>query len=187
MMLSYERFAFASAPRTGTAYMVDAFERAGLGNQTRAKVHEPFPSDYKGYTVSMVRHPYDWLVSYYYEIPGAMINIAPIDNLITSYQAAPNNVHDFIRAACSELGDNFVGDIFDIYNASMYLRIEDMPRSLYEFLDTIDVVPPFGISGAVQDRKNINKFSRFHDVDEDVRRLVVERNLDFCERFEYYG
>lgn len=185
-MIEYNGFVYAAPPRTGTAFMSHVLSCVGLGNPTRSKVHEPFPSGYKGYKVSTIRHPYSWLVSYYFEIGGMPTNIEVVDKLIPPYQSS-SGVSGFIQAVCNDLPENSVADVFLAYEADTCLRLEDMPWALYEFLDGMNIVWPMNFESAAKSPMNINKLSRAYEVDQRLRRLVVDCNREFCDRFEYYG
>lgn len=181
-MLEYDGFQFAAPPRTGSTWASHCFSFAGLGNPTRAKVHVPPPIGYKGFVVSLVRHPYDWLVSYYLSLKGGAIGVPEVDVLVEF--ARHSNSPDRFVDTIAHRGD-LVTQIFNRYKASTVMRVEDFPMAMVDFLI------PRGVKKS--DLKQIKEYppqncrrNQTHVVDKKIRRKIVEANAEFCELYEYW-
>ena len=67
-MIDYKLFQFAAPPRTGLPWFVKAMEMCGLGSELIDQAYIPHTSMNKGLLkVGLVRHPCDWLRSYWAE------------------------------------------------------------------------------------------------------------------------
>lgn len=184
-MIIFDEFAFCSAPRTGTTFFLKAMHAAGFGEHTKTGIHTvPLNNWEPGQQpiVSLVRHPYDWLVSYHQELQGGKIGVDVVDffaEIVTSSE----NVYNFIHRVANE-SPGAVGRLFDAYRSDIVLRIEDFPFCVAEFFETIGrghayekitKIPP----------QNARK-GRPHLVNKDLRRLVTKSENDLCERYEYF-
>ena len=186
MSVRYDQFRFASIPRSGTTWFLQACEEAGLGKKYKATVHEPFnDSDGGIFKLSLIRHPYDWLVSYFKAIAPGMTGIPVIDKLkfpseewYTEYDFA-----SFVNLYLSECPGQ-VGRIFESYGADSYLRIEDMPWAATEFFASLGIPPHKRnrcrmISPVNTSKGHIPKNPTLY-------RLVMEAEKEMCERYDYY-
>ncbi len=134
-MINYKRIQFASAPRTGSTYFMKAAAIAGLGEGFKAHVHKPFPEEPNAAVlrISMVRHPVDWLISYYTAIFPGSTGIEEVDALLT----LPGQDFDEFAYHYLERMPGHVNEVFDRYRSNTNLRIEDAPWNVIEMFESI--------------------------------------------------
>lgn len=126
-------FEFASVPRTGSTWFMHACYEVGLGGGSKSKVHEYFPEGKSTLPrITIVRHPCDWLMSYFHCIFPAKIGL-DIDELasICWQHDAPKSFDQCIRLVI-ENHPGIVGRIFSQYKADVYLRTDSINESFYE-------------------------------------------------------
>jgi len=136
-MIQYPGFFFCSPPRTGSAWFRSFCAKVGLGEQGAAKVHIPPPADWSDYSVSIVRHPLDWLASYYSVIRGGVIGVPEVDQ----FSEPARNTSD-VAAFIWYVADRMpgaVGRMFDAYQTSSVIRLEDFPWAPVELLQAVGV------------------------------------------------
>ena len=180
-MVTYKRFAFASPPRTATTWFLQAVSEIGLGEGSKTKVHLPPPNDWNGYLVSFIRHPFDWLCSYYTALSGGHVGVPAVDQFSAAAKRC-DNAGQFIKwVAMSNPGA--VGRMFKSYRASTILRVEDLPWCALEFFESV---------GA--DKKKIKEVASLppHNttkvlpiLPKKIKRMIMESEQDFCLEYDY--
>ncbi len=182
-MIVYDRFCFASPPRTATSWFVRACWIAGLGEGFKAQAHEPPTApDPHRLIVSIVRHPYDWLCSYYHALKGGSIGVPCVDVFVDAVRAN-KDFESFVGQYLREL-PGAVGEMFLKYNVSTSMRIEDLKWAAIEFFQSLDVK---------RDRldriKEILPLNANHSVPftkhPRLRREVCKAETQFCEHYDY--
>jgi len=183
-MIEYEKFRFAAPPRTASTWFMKAASLAGLGDGYKATVHIPAePTRNAALSVSMIRHPVDWLVSYFQTLKGGTIGVTCVDVFVPVARRAAN-VHEFLDSYLVNCR-GMVGAMFDTYAADSVYRVEDLPWAVCEFFETL------GLSrdkaDAPRDLGPQNPWNGVPPaVDPDVRRRIVSAETDFCERYDYF-
>lgn len=185
MSVSYGQFRFATAPRTGTTWFVEACVRSGLRRVNKAEAHVPFSeAEQQDYKVSLVRHPYHWLVSYYSAIFPGSIGVPEIDRLRELQENRLIQTHfDFVLAYL-EVCPGQVGRIFDAYKADTYLRLEDMPWAAIELFSSLGIHPAYRSRSKSLPPRNVTKQHRPFDPRLSYQVLLAENDL--VERFDYF-
>lgn len=182
-MIDYGRFAYAAAPRTGTTFFLKACWIAGFGEGTKVRVHEPPRTDWNGFILTTVRHPYYWLMSFYNTIAGGKIGIEAVDRFSDISRQSKDASH-FIRRCADDPG--CVGRMFDTYRASSVLKVEDMPWAAIETFTLCKKVS----NEAVEEIRHMGPqnrgFYQHPNSSQELKELIVESEKDFCERYEYY-
>jgi len=183
-MIAYPGFMFAAPPRTGSTWFIHACSLYGLGDGIKSKVHIPFPDGSSNFTVSLVRHPYSWLVSYYHALKGGAVNVVIVDKLC-SIAATSETVEVFILRYLDQMPGH-VTMIFDEYKASTVMRLEDFPWAPLEFFASIAL----NKKGAQDVRAlmpvNATK-GEYHKPNKSLKCQVVDAEKELCERYNYYS
>ena len=181
-MITYPQFTFASAPRTASTWFIQICADAGLGEAHKANVHTP-PAEFgkEKLSVTMCRHPYDWLVSYYLALQGGATGIAVVDSRFLSLARMSGTVERFVKLYLRRQSGE-VGAMFDEYKANTVLRVEDLPWNVIELLssigkesDTAKWLPAQNAFTGIPPQPNRK-----------LRQAVVAAEREFCERYEYY-
>ncbi len=183
-MIKYEKFFFAAPPKTGSTFFIKAAAEIGLGDAQKAELHIPPPlTNWSGFLVSTVRHPYEFLCSYYLSLKGGATGVACVDVLMDHARTsldADEFVSKYLKHCPGE-----VGKIFDRYRANSVLRLEDFPWNIIEFFETIGVQHNEAWKISSMTPQNARK-GHPHIVNKDLRKQVVIAEKDICERYEYY-
>jgi len=157
---------------------------AGLGRGFKSNVHTPFTeNDQESFKVSLVRHPYNWLVSYYVAIYPGVVGIDPIDQLRESHGKELPTYQDFLTNYLMHHRGT-VGRIFGAYQADSYIRIEDTPWAVVELFESLGV-PKLGRNRC----KGIpikNSSKQHHPIIGKLRQQVLLAEEEMVERFEYF-
>jgi hypothetical protein len=179
-MIDLQLFQFSTAPRTGTAWLLKAASLAGLGDHSEDKAHQPHatgPSQLL--RVSLVRHPCDWLASYYSGVHRRSTN-SPADSFM---QCDNSSFESFVRSYLRTMPGG-VGQVFFAYNADSYMKLEDMPWAFAELLESAGVPRP--LRQRIYDLKAQNCSSRRVSLKGKLRRQVLEAEERLVEEFDYY-
>ena len=186
MSVRYDQFRFASVPRSGTTWFLAACEEAGLGKRYKATVHEPFnASDGNIFKLSLIRHPYNWLVSYFKAIAPGMTGVPVVDKLSFSVDGwyTEGDFPSFVSLYLNECPGQ-VGRIFESYGADSYLRIEDMPWAATEFFASLGIEP--WLRNRCRSMAPTNTSKGIIYKDPKLYQLVMEAEKEMCERYDYY-
>ena len=175
-MINFGHFIYGAAPRTGVVWFVKACEASGL-----AMIDDDPPKNAGMATVTMIRHPYTWLVSYYLAYRGAS-DVSPSVDQFAKYARMAADSKRFIELVLKHQPDA-VSQMFDSYKADIVMRLEDMPWALVQLLDSLE--DPRIDSAGAQYTLPINVMPRVHPRDRKQAAAVVAANADFCERYEY--
>lgn len=180
-MIDYNGFSFAAPPRTGSTWFVNACYCIGLGEKSRANSHVPPPKDWKGYTVSLVRHPASWLVSYFSVLEGGKIQVDCVDALAHCY------VRDDMMASLKKflrLPKNTLTKMFDEYQANTVIRLEDFPWGPLEFFQSLGYEDK---SDSVKKLRALNiGYGIGYELSARLRKRIIDHEPDMCERYEYF-
>lgn len=181
-MIDYGKFQFACPSRTGTVWFLEAARLAGFGlATTKTQAHTLFPSKREcGFRVTLVRHPCDWLASYFEAIRQKMLDV---DCLVSWGQLDHTSFDGFIRSYLNEM-PGAVGRLYAIYKADSYLRIEDMPWAFIELMEMIDV--PYERRRRIVSIGKRNASGSLPLWNRRLRELVLEAESKPCCDFDYY-
>ena len=177
-MINYKYFRFAAPPRTGSTWVMKAAELAGLGHGSKTHLHVPFRNEKDAILrVSMVRNPVTWLQSYYQSIRGGSISVPVVDVLTKlDFSEFDTFVDSYLEQTSGALGR-----IVEGYYADTYLRMEDLPWSFIELVETVQPLYPSGIK--LLPSQNISNTKPY--VTEYQRKAILEAESELVERFEY--
>lgn len=180
-MIEYERFTFAAPICTGAHWFTLACSKAGL--RAVKKVGSVLTQPWVNYTrdrfvLSIVRHPFSWLHSYYEYHCGHEVGVDEIDILSNVYRDA-DDFREFIRRYLMYQAGS-VSRMFDSYRPSSVMRYEDLPYCAAEFAESVGVpdVSPFKLRATEQ--------PYWMEEFKDLRSAVVRAEREFCDRVEYY-
>lgn len=180
-MLTCDRFTYAAAPRTGVQWFTRAATLAGFALQGDDP-HIPPPQDHDALTVTVVRHPYDWLTSLFLSCRKKPVRNAFVADLITMMDHC-DTVEDYIRTYLSYCPGE-VCRVFDSYNASTVMRLEDQPWAALDFFDPFDVhVDRLVVIEALPDCNYRTGLP--HIPHNSLRNAVVRAERDLCQRYDY--
>jgi len=129
-MIQYKNFSFAAPPRTGTTWFIKAASICELGDGQKATLHIPPPADWNGFVVSMIRHPYDWLASFFLSLRGGSVGVECVD--VFAFARYHDSPESFIQRYLENIPGE-VGKMFDTYRANAVIRLEDLPYAGEEF------------------------------------------------------
>ena len=137
-MIDYGKFHFGACPRTGSMWVMQAAAVAGFGTGFKAEVHTPPIKNNPGQlTVTLVRHPYEWLISYYFALQGGAVGVSLIDDLAPLVREAKDFPH-FIVRYCESFAGRFTEIIRSYYSGSV-IRTEDLASGIIELFRTLGV------------------------------------------------
>jgi len=183
--MSFGLFQFASPPRTATNWIRQASVMCGLKEIDEGRVHIPHnANDKHSIKVMTVRHPCAWLASYYSTIYPGLIGVDAVDAM-RMINTPVLTFDEYIRAYLHRMPANTVGNIFDQYNADVYLRIEDLPWSFIELLESLGVPKKLRERCLGLSEQNITKPERLQAWSPSLKARVREMEQDFISRFEY--
>lgn len=162
--------------------MIKAAYDMGFGLGFKASVHIPFEGP-AGHTprIMFVRHPADWLASYFGAIQGGSVTVPCVDKF---RQLPTHYFDDFIRAYLKTMPGE-VGRMYNQYNADIAMRIEDLPWTLLNFLESIGVPANQARKCKDLDRQNTNKrvLPRYTP---SLLDRVIEAEQETLDRYDYY-
>lgn len=185
MSVTYDNFVFASPPRTGISWFTKACEKVGLTSTSLDRAYFPFSSlENTSYKVSLVRHPYYWLVSYYYKASKDKLGIPELDALgevanrdsITSHR-------DFLISYLNSCSGQ-VGRIFNLYEADTCLRIEDMPFAAVELFLSLGV--PSHLAGQCKSIAHQNRDRNYYQREASIYSAISHAERSFMEKYDYF-
>lgn len=132
-------------------------------------------------SVQVVRHPYSWLREIFNKIPTHRYYSNSILNQVIHYAQLSLTPGELVQRVTEVPG--LLTRMFDYAQADTILRVEDFPWAPVELFQSmggtpeeIGRLPQFDLSVF----KDYNEPS-----DQANRRLVVQAEQDFCERYDY--
>lgn len=185
-MIEYPRFCFASAPRTGSTWFLNAAALSGIqptNGTTAAGKHIPFQPGWPSLKISIIRHPFSWLCSYYGALKGGAVGIPVVDRYAPIAREALT-VEEFIDHVVA--ADLRPSQVFAHYGADQVMKLEDMPYAASEFLRaqggkicSNDLKTHLGPINARKERPAVRHMNRLID-------KVITLDEEFCDEYEYY-
>lgn len=180
---------FATAPRCGNHLVLHLLSERGISHVVSiGGIHQNYvPTDSK-LKISMVRNPFNWLLSYYYVIQGAPLD-CPADEFSSMAREASSG-SDFLRLYLQHM-PGAVGRMFASYGADIVWRLEDMPEAFDLYLTDVGrerlIKKRVNAEPAVVNPMNtkLAKLMLTSIVDRRLPQLVLEAESEFCERYEY--
>jgi len=176
-MLQYKLFDFACPKRTGGLWFWKASQLAGLGmGFTRAyeledapRIQTMFPRVNKDnkLRLSLVRHPCNWLASYYVNTPQYR-------------ESFDTYVEGVLSCGCSRS----VKRLFATYKADIVLRLEDMPWAYIELLESLGVGAEYRDN--VRQLKPQNVSTNLPKWNPELRKRVMKVEKEMCDEYEYF-
>ena len=135
-MIDYGKFCFGACPRTGSTWVMQAAAVAGFGTGFKSEVHEFPVEDNPGQlTVTLVRHPYEWLISYYFALQGGAVGVSLIDELAPLVRAA-EDFPSFVVRYCESFAGRY-SEIIRSYHGDSIIRTEDLRSGIIELFRTL--------------------------------------------------
>jgi hypothetical protein len=108
----------------------------GLPQPGKAHVHIPHNSKKQDKLRRVcIRHPCDWLASYWAAIHPGQIQVIPVDEFA---RIKTDHFDHFVRMYLSRM-PGAIGRMFESYNGDSYIRIEDLPWNWTELLSALEV------------------------------------------------
>lgn len=183
-MINYGPFQFSSPPRTATTWFLRVCSMVGYPGGFKAHAHEPIPEVWcgAGLSISLVRHPYDWLVSWYYGLQGGAVGVPEVD-VFAKLVGETSSFWDFVRLYLRRQ-PGAITRMFSAYHASSILRVEDLPLAAMELFKAL------GKSEKVLKKiEGILPMNVTHDIPyvgfPRLRRSVYKAEKGFYDRYEY--
>lgn len=194
-MIDFKDFQFACPPRTGTLWALKAMatvdfskyhfihSRKNTDNLVR-ETHVPFPktNNQNKIKVSLVRHPCDWLTSYYLNW-----NKMELGTCFASLEFNPLFRTSFIDFVQDYLyrAKGAVGRLYNKYQADTCLRIEDCPWAMLEFLSCYKELSNDVANEIVKlPKQNISPTTV--EWDPKLHKRVMEVEKELTERYDYH-
>ena len=184
-MVTFNDFAFAAPPHTGISWFMEAAKHAGQLPRLEFawQCHTPFHEGYRGFSVSLIRHPYTWLQALYFNPQEDRLEAIPEVDWIVREAKKANYFHSFVNTIVEHPG--CIGSMFGAYQATSVLRVEDFPwaaMSLFELIgapaekvSTLrNFLPDFAL-----DIPPIDQTAK-------LRRMIVKSEAEFCQQYEYF-
>lgn len=181
-MIDFDYFRYAAPPRAGTAWFCQAAAAVGLKQPGRTKVHIPHTRDGIQYRVTTIRHPCDWLASYYGTIHG-VVGVPVVDKFHDLRRAY--TFEDFVRQYLKRMPGK-IGRMFESYGADTCIRLEDLPLAFIEFAIGLGIKEPIAKRAGIIAPANRN-IRRLPTWTPQLYECVREAESPFIERYGYHG
>jgi len=183
-MIDLGRIQLAVPPRCGTTWALHAAHAAGLGTHTKTTAHIPF--DHQGRTsrqlqVTIVRHPADWLASFWTAIYTGKIGVPCVDRF-SDVAIESKDFTGFILNYVEKCPGT-VGSMFEAYRANTYLRLEDMPWAWIDMLRSVGVSK--GAAEQVRKIGRINQSTGKPVVTKMLREVITRSEQVMMDAFDY--
>jgi hypothetical protein len=194
-MIDYGLFKYAAPPRTASTWVQHALSKTRhevLHGNTFA-VHIPFSPGYEVPRLSTVRHPVEWLLSYWYSVgTGVVSGCDELRELAQVARRSSTLVEFLLNVAEDQPG--IVGRIFGQYMATSVIRVEDLPYGLISFLQLVGDVPPTIQEQIIRvPRKNTKPPTKGrqavldpNDLPQHVWRKIMRAEEELSDRYEYF-
>lgn len=179
-MIDCDVFTYASPPRTATTWIKHALAQVGL--PASGRVHEPHDGPRSKLRMTTVRHPAEWLRSYWAAIWPGQIQVDAVDDLHKACRGT-RTFDEFIRAY---LASNWtVSGMIGSYGADSVIRVEDLPWAFCEFLQSVGVSCELGDRCLLIPTANAARNEQVPRWNPQLRARVVEKEQDAIELFDY--
>lgn len=181
-MIDYGTFQFAAPPRTGTTWFLKSCSMVGLGRGDKAHVHSPSPPNVTRLNVSLIRHPYDWLCSYYHALKGGSTGVTDVDTLtplVRNTKDFSSFIHWYTKSHSGT-----VSRMFDSYNADTVMKTEELKWSVVEFFDSLNIRGKLleGVKNLPPQNVGTNRPIK---INLKLREKICEAESSFCNRYDY--
>lgn len=171
-MIETTRFTFAAPPKAGCRWIHGALKE--LGPVEHGSLHTPGRVDGK-LALSIVRHPVDWLKSYFTNI-NCPVWHEPVDVFLRRSRGEREPDNEGLRRFIEKYlagPPGSVGRMFESYAADVWWRIEDMPGPLEACVQS---KLAFKARGESKVRLGFP---------EDLRAAVLDHEREFSEEWGY--
>lgn len=177
-MIRYPDFDFASPPRTGTTWFVQACAFTPLGERSRGQVHLPH-DDSPTLKITHVRHPCDWLASYFQIIHGSYLDVPSVDAFrFLDFGSFSLFIKSYLR-----MMPGAVGRMFKTYRATSYIRLEDEPFGLLDLLRSCEIRVE---TTKIKTLAPANRSRTYSPIwEKHLRDAVMKAESEFVEEFDY--
>lgn len=180
-MIDCDVFAYASPPRTATTWIKHALAQAGL--PCSGRVHEPHCSGDGKLKLTTVRHPADWLRSYFAAIWPGQIQVDCVDWVRKNFCTGQESFDGFVRAYLQS--DWTVGGMIAAYGADAVIRVEDLPWAFAEFLASVDAPTRVQEQCLLIPAANTARNSKLPKWNPSLRARVLEKEYEMIELYCY--
>ena len=158
---------------------------AGFGEGSKVDLHIPAPLNHKGtLNVTLVRHPYDWLASYYYFLQGGAVGLTLVDSLCSIAREA-SCFEEFVLLYAERYAGTYT-KIIKMYHGDSVIRTEELTEGIIELFDTLGATddalqqirqtPPSNIDSSKADRNDSIPY---------LQEIVRRAESDLYEQFAY--
>lgn len=181
MAVDFGLFQFAGVPRTATTWIRNAAVLAGLEENGRTVVHVPHtagPSNVP--RLVAVRHPCSWFQSYWTSIYPGFVGVDEFDELrkLINADSFDTAVRQYLYAC-----PGWIGRMFAAYGGDVVIRVEDLPWSFVEFLESV------GVERNARERcltmQPMNGSKSLPQWNKSLFDRVLEAEADFIRTYEY--
>ena len=179
-MLIYPQFDFAAPPCVYAHWFSHVCAKSGLCAESNFPgPFKPSPNLTNGRMVlSIIRHPMTWLYAYFDTLKAKEIRVPEIDIFRSCYQGSQNRFPVFVDSYLRKC-PGAITRMYQAYHATQVLRVEDLPGSAIELLQSVDIDASCCASYVFP-----GECGWMHD--RDLRRLIVKAEWDFCLEYDYW-
>lgn len=181
-MKHYGSFVFAAPQATATPWFELACIVAELGGGGR-KSDALFPVTMKHgcLSVSLVRHPYDWLVDLFLNAREPT-GVPEVDEFIRTAKQFDTSAR-FIEYVARHMPGQ-IGRMFAMYKADSYLRVEEIRWATVELFSMLGIDKD--LIQKMKELPNPDLSCKIVDPYNQLRGVLCESEKEFCEYFEYH-
>ena len=158
---------------------------AGFGEGFKTEVHvPPTQTDSSWFNVTLVRHPYEWLVSYYYSLAGGAIGLPMLDALAPLAGRATDFEH-FVLLYAESFAGRFT-EIVRSYRGDTVIRTEELKSGIIELFGTLGVGD--GRLAKIRELSPMNANLRRHDFDNEItylQEIVRRAERELYDQYDY--
>lgn len=169
-MIDYGDWCISPIPGTGAQWLMEAARLAGYNKFTLAtnELYWAAPAEnYRGLTVSMVRHPVQWNLRLYQQLPEG-------------HALFGKGFSHYVRETYLKYGPDMLWRAVQASRAKTLMRWEDMPWAAVQFFDSL---------GVAADKLNAVKqltLDAPHRADPLVAQFILQCEPALCEHFDYW-
>jgi hypothetical protein len=195
--LDFGPFQFACPPFCGGEWVTEV-TKSLLGCEGEGNLHEPPRKKHRGFFITLVRDPYNWLGSYYQAVRSKKERkrterLSGLPNHLTK-TAEGRSFHGFCREV-ARLG-GFTQYVFGVFPGCVY-RHEDLVASAVELMMVLRPIMPTRHLSAEEFQHRVHKLHQFETSlrmqyvpprssdSEKVIDTLREAEAEFCETYEY--